>query len=174
MVLFNLFLIFKTQNLWFKINGVPNILLSSKSWNQHKKSKNIHTPCNSCDDHTIYIIQSEKRLFVCDFKYYATFKVRKFESLFYKINMCLQKVKICIGLPAEQILSVNIWYWSNFGRDFCCSMLFQEAPPTCDKEILKYFCYIVVLFVLTQKVHLFLKSYFKREILKICPSWCLF
>ena len=41
-------------------------------------------------------------------RYYATFKVRKFESLFYKINTCLQKIATCIVLQAEQIFSVNI------------------------------------------------------------------
>ena len=39
---------------------------------------------------------------------YATFEVRKFESLFYKINICLQETTTCIGLQAEQIFSVNI------------------------------------------------------------------
>ena len=43
-----------------------------------------------------------------DLSYYATFKVRKFESLFYKINTCLQKTTTCIGLQAEQIFPVNI------------------------------------------------------------------
>ena len=38
-------------------------------------------------------------------RYYATFKVRKFEWLFYKINTCLQKTTTCIGLRAEQIFS---------------------------------------------------------------------
>ena len=37
---------------------------------------------------------------------YATFKMRKFESLFYKINTCLEKTTICIGLQVEQISSV--------------------------------------------------------------------
>ena len=41
-------------------------------------------------------------------RYYATFKVRKFESLFYKINTCLQKTTTCIGLHVQQIFSVNI------------------------------------------------------------------
>ena len=36
-----------------------------------------------------------------DLRYYATFKVRKVESLFYKINTCLQKTTTCIGLQAE-------------------------------------------------------------------------
>ena len=49
--------------------------------------------------------------FSCSLKalrYYATFKVRKFESLLYKINTCLQKTITCIGLQAQQIFSVNI------------------------------------------------------------------
>ena len=40
-------------------------------------------------------------------KYYATFKVRKFES-FDKINTFSQKPTICIGLQREQIFSVNM------------------------------------------------------------------
>ena len=40
-------------------------------------------------------------------RYYATFKVRKFELLFYKINRFLQKTTTCTGLEAEQIFSVN-------------------------------------------------------------------
>ena len=43
-------------------------------------------------------------------RYYATFKVRKFEWLFYKINTCLQKTTTCIGLRAEQIFLVNKYY----------------------------------------------------------------
>ena len=35
-------------------------------------------------------------------RYYATFRVRKFEYT------CLQKTSTCIGLQAEQIFSVNI------------------------------------------------------------------
>ena len=38
-------------------------------------------------------------------RYYAIFKVRKFEWLFYKISTCLQTA--CIGLRAEQIFLVN-------------------------------------------------------------------
>ena len=30
------------------------------------------------------------------------------ESLFYKINTCLQKTTTCIGLQAEEMFSVNI------------------------------------------------------------------
>ena len=40
--------------------------------------------------------------------YHATFKVRKFESLLYRINTCLQKATTCIGMRAEQIFSLKI------------------------------------------------------------------
>ena len=43
-----------------------------------------------------------------DLRYYATFKVRTFESLFYKTYTCLQKSTSCIGLQAKQKFSVNI------------------------------------------------------------------
>ena len=36
-----------------------------------------------------------------DLRYYATFKVRKSESLFYIIDTCLQKTTTCIALQAE-------------------------------------------------------------------------
>ena len=50
-------------------------------------------------------------MFDCNaLRYYATFKVRKFESLFYKIIACLQKATTCNGLRAEQIFSVNMCY----------------------------------------------------------------
>ena len=41
--------------------------------------------------------------------YYATFKMRKFESLFYKINTFLQQQKntTCIGFQAEIRLILN-------------------------------------------------------------------
>ena len=54
-------------------------------------------------------VMKRKHLKVLHFlRYYATFKVRKFESLFDKINTCLQKTTTCIGLQADQIFSVNI------------------------------------------------------------------
>ena len=57
----------------------------------------------------IYQIQLEilKHVHTC-LRYYATFKVRKFEPLFNKINIFLQKATTCTGLQSEQILSVNI------------------------------------------------------------------
>ena len=42
-------------------------------------------------------------LFAIKLTYYATFKVRKFESSFYKINTFLQKSTTCVELQAEQI-----------------------------------------------------------------------
>ena len=67
-------------------------------------------------------------------RYYATFKVRKFESLFYKINTSLQKATTCIRLQAEQVFSKNISYthFFNFWRGFCgsFSMLFPKAPAS--------------------------------------------
>ena len=40
---------------------------------------------------------------------YATFKVRKVESLVYKINVSLQKTTTCIGLRAEQTYKQDIY-----------------------------------------------------------------
>ena len=85
-------------------------------------------------------------------RYYATFKVRKFESLFYKINIFLQKIITCIGLQTEQILYVCYiqikfyqfylyitYIFFNFGRDFCglCSTLFLKASASCGETIFK-------------------------------------
>ena len=55
-----------------------------------------------------YILKKKFALNNYSLRYYATFKVRKFESLFYKIHTLLQKTTPCIRLQAEQILSVNI------------------------------------------------------------------
>ena len=81
-------------------------------------------------------------------RYYATFKVRRFESLFYKIHVSktrLQKTTTCLGLRVEQIFSLSIQYIYIyifiFGYGFCdsFSMLFPEGPGSCDKEILRNF-----------------------------------
>ena len=58
--------------------------------------------------------------------YYATFKVKKFELLFYKINAFLQKTTTCIRLQAEQIYPGNIYHthFFNFGRGFSKSSSF--------------------------------------------------
>ena len=58
------------------------------------------------------------------------FKVRKFESLFYKINTCLQKNNHLHWIAGRaNILSKYIIYiFFNFGRGFCGSfpMLFRK------------------------------------------------
>ena len=48
-------------------------------------------------------------------RYYATFKVRKCELLFQKINIFLQKSTFCIGLQAEQLSKHIINVFFNFG-----------------------------------------------------------
>ena len=62
-------------------------------------------------------------------RYYATFKVRKFESLFFKINTYLHKTTTFIGLQ------VFFDFGRSFGSSF--SVLFSEAPASCDKVILE-------------------------------------
>ena len=52
--------------------------------------------------------RSDKIVEIDVLRYYATFKVSKLESLFYKFNTFLQKTTTCIGLQAEQTFSVNI------------------------------------------------------------------
>ena len=66
-------------------------------------------------------------------RYYASFKVRKSESLFCKINTCLQKTISCIGLQVKQMFSPYIWYiyFSIFGVAFvvpfpCCFQKLQH------------------------------------------------
>ena len=103
-------------------------------------------------------------------RYYATFKVRKFESLFYKINKCLQKATTCTGLRAEQIFSVNIWYtyFSILGVAFTIPFLryFQKFQLLVVKKFWINFCSIVLLYLWAQKLRLkFLKSNFRLEIL---------
>ena len=75
-------------------------------------------------------------------RYYATFKVRKFESLFYKINTCLLKTTTCTGYQGQDIFSVKISiYILNFERGFCdsFSILFPEALAFCGEKVLKQF-----------------------------------
>ena len=61
--------------------------------------------CAVCDSKRLkFVKQQEARELL---RYYATFKVRKFEWLFYKINTCLQKTTTCIRLWVEQIFLVN-------------------------------------------------------------------
>ena len=102
-------------------------------------------------------------------RYYATFKMRKFVSLFYKINTSLQKITTCTGLKTANILSkYMIYIFFNFGRGFCgiFPMLFPKVPASCCKKFWTDFCCIVLLYLWAQKAcPRFLKSYFKLEIL---------
>ena len=113
-------------------------------------------------------IQFHEQIFL---KYYATFKVRKFDSLLYKINTFLQKTTTCTRLRTEQIFSVNIWYtyFSILGVAFTVSFLcyFQKLQLLVVKKFwTNICCCIVLLYLWAQKVCLkFLKSYFKLEIL---------
>ena len=87
-------------------------------------------------------------------RYYATFKVRKYESLFYKINTCLQKTTTCIGLRTEHIFSVNIYYtyFSIFGVAFTVPFLcyFQKLQPLVVKKFWTNSCCFVVLHLWAQ------------------------
>ena len=47
--------------------------------------------------------------FLSMLRHYATFEVRKFESLFYRINSCLQKTTTCIKLQAEKIFNIDVF-----------------------------------------------------------------
>ena len=73
-----------------------------------------------------------------EFRYYATFKVRKFESLSYKINTCLQKNYHLHWIAGRgNILSKYIIYiFFSFGRGFCGSFpeLLPKSPVSCCKK----------------------------------------
>ena len=53
--------------------------------------------------------------------YNATFKVRKFESLFYKINTCLQKTATWIADRTNILCEYSMIFFFNFGHGFCGS-----------------------------------------------------
>ena len=103
---------------------------------------------------------------------YATFKVRKFAPLFYKINTCLQRNSTCIGLQADQMLSVNTKYsyFSILGVGFAVPFpcYFHKLRLFVVKKNWNNFCFIVLLFVWAQKVSLeFLKFFSKVEDINI-------
>ena len=128
--------------------------------------------CQGCSFSRCWVIKGKPTVGQ-KIRYFVTFKVRKFEW-FYKVNAFLQKTTTCMGLQAEQIFSVHIWYtcFLNFGRGFCTPfpMLFRKAPASSGKKFWNNFCCIVLLFVWSQKVCLrFLKSFFKLEILIFLP-----
>ena len=108
--------------------------------------------------------------FILCLRYYATFKERKFESLFYKINTCLQKnYHLHWIVDRANIFSKYIIYiFFNFGRGFCVFFLcfFQKLQFLVVKKFQTNFCCIVLLYLSAQKVCLrFLIFFFKLEIL---------
>ena len=79
--------------------------------------------------------------------------MRKFESLFYKIHVCLQKTTTCIGLQAEQKFSVNI-YFSILGVTFA-------VPFLCYFQKLQLFAALYYYIYELKKCLRFLKTLFQ-------------
>ena len=103
-------------------------------------------------------------------RYYATFIVRKFEWLFYKVNTFLQKTTTCIGLQAEQIFSVNISYiFSILGVAFVVPFpcYFQKLQLFVVKKFWSDFCWIVFPFVWSQKMSQIFKISFQTRDINI-------
>ena len=88
-------------------------------------------------------------------RYYATFKVRKFEPLFYKINTCLQKNYHLhwIAGRATMLCQYLIYIFSILGVGFSVLSLcyFQKLQLFVVKKFWNNFCCIVLLFVWAQK-----------------------
>ena len=108
-------------------------------------------------------------------RYYASFKVRTFESLFYKIKIFLSKNYHLHWIAGKAyILYKYIMhiFFSIWGVAFAVPFLyhFQKLQLLVVKKFLNKICYIVLLFVWAQKVCLrILKSYFKLAMLIILP-----
>ena len=104
-------------------------------------------------------------------KYYATFKVKNFESFFYNINTCLHNYQHWIAGRAN-ILSIYITYiFFNFGVAFAVYFLcyFQKLQLLVVKKFWTKFCCIVLPYLWAQKMFLrLLNPYFKLDILNIC------
>ena len=92
----------------------------------------------------------------------------KFELVFYKINTYFQKTTTCIGLQAEQLFSVNIWYkyFFNFGHGFYCSffIVFPKAPHSCVKKSEIIFAALCLYLYELKNCFRFFTSNFKLEI----------
>ena len=105
-------------------------------------------------------------------RYYATFKVRKLESLFYKISRFLKKkLPLALGIAdrANIICKYTIYIFFQFWA-WLLQFLFCVISKTSSffwlKKKLNNFCCIALLVGWAQKEYLrFLKSYFKLEIL---------
>ena len=83
-------------------------------------------------------------------RYYATFKVRKIESLFSKINRFAKNCHLHWIAGRANILNKYIIYiFFNFGRGFYGSfpMLFPKAPASCRKKVELIFAALNLLFL---------------------------
>ena len=98
-------------------------------------------------------------------RYYATFKVRKFESFFYKINTCLQKTITWIitiaNILCKYLIYIFFQFWTWLFRSFYYDSKLQVLVI---KKFWNNFCYIVLLF---QKVCLRFKIIFQTENINI-------
>ena len=93
--------------------------------------------------------------------------LRKFESLFYKIKAFFHKTCTCVGLQAEQIYCVSIYYtyFSVVGVALAVPFLcYFQAPPSLVKRFWNNFCCILLNLHELKKCLRFLKSYFKVDI----------
>ena len=130
----------------------------------------------NCKNHFVTHLETITKV-IDKFRYYATLRVRIFESLFNKINTFLQKNYHLhwIAVRANILFKYIIYIPPppHFGCGFCSffSTLFPKAQLLVVKKNWHSFCCIVLLLLWAQKVCLrFLKSYFKLE-KYFCPSW---
>ena len=99
-------------------------------------------------------------------RYHATFKARKFKSLFYNINIFLQKnynmhwIAGRANIPCRCTIYIYFQFWARFLRSHLLCY-FQKFQLLLVKKFRNNFCSIVPPFVWAQKACLrFLKSYF--------------
>ena len=99
-------------------------------------------------------------------------------SLLYKIDTPLQKPTTCIGRLADKIFTREIQYifFSVLGVNFVAPFLyfFQKLQLLAIKKFRNNFCALFFYLYELKMCLRFLKSYFRLEILKVCPCWCLF
>ena len=69
--------------------------------------------------------------------YYATLNWETLSCCSTKLIHVCKEITFAFGFQAEQIFSVNISYFFNFGQSFCSSfsMLFAEVPAFCNEKI---------------------------------------
>ena len=103
-------------------------------------------------------------------RYYATFKVRKCESLLCKINTCFRKnyqlhwIAGRVNILSKGIIYIIFQFWRWLLWLFFWYL--QKLQILAVKKLWTDFCCIVLLFLRAQKERLrFLKCYFKLKIL---------